>query len=517
MSVSIPKEVLIACAQSTKVMAKTFFPDRFYEEFTETIHEPIFELIDLVQPRKKIVIAAPRGAGKTSIVGLAWIARQICFGLKHFIVYVSNSATNAERQMENLKQELLTNRLIRATFGSIKTKYIEEKDNTFSTKVWVANLTSSSHPIMILPRGSGQQIRGLLFGNHRPDLVIFDDLENSEAVASEDQRVKLKEWFFADAINAVSRTDDDWEIGYIDTLKHEDALIQNLLDDPTWKGVRLSICDENYKSLAPNFMSDEEIQERLESYRSQGILDVFYREFMNQAISKEDAAFRPEYFRYYEEGDEDSKKPGWESMVLVDPAKTAKVHSAHSAIVGIGYNSGTNRVRIRDIVSGRLHPEQIIDEALDMAVRLNARVIGLEVTSLEEFITYPFMNRMLERGLSFEVIHLKARSGIGEYSRKSKGKEGRVAAMIPFYRRGLVEHNKNVCGVLESQLLAFPRPTRWDVMDATAYFVQILEMGLRYFTPSEDDEDYDPEHEYEDLWNEYDEDPELDWNEFKTI
>ena len=47
----------------------------------------------------------------------------------------------------------------------------------------------------------------------------------------------------------------------------------------------------------------------------------------------------------------------------------------------------------------------------------------------------------------------------------------------------------------------FPRSKLWDLMDCAAYIIQMLELGERYFSPSEDPED--AEAEYKEL--EYDE------------
>ena len=61
--------------------------------------------------------------------------------------------------------------------------------------------------------------------------------------------------------------------------------------------------------------------------------------------------------------------------------------------------------------------------------------------------------------------------------------------MIPFYRQGLVWHNSANCGPYEQQLMGFPKSKFWDMMDAAAYIIEILEMGLRYFEPKGEDED----------------------------
>jgi hypothetical protein len=46
---------------------------------------------------------------------------------------------------------------------------------------------------------------------------------------------------------------------------------------------------------------------------------------------------------------------------------------------------------------------------------------------------------------------------------------------------------------LEQQLLSYPKSKRWDVMDAFAYVIEILEMGLRYFSSSHEVDSYTAE------------------------
>lgn len=459
-----------------------FFPERFNVQFSD-LHNQIIEALE--SDAQLICIAAPRGIGKTSLVGLGVAARAILYNLFHYILYVSNSETVAEEQTENLKMELMENEKVRKLypplqFSDAKQFGIDEK---FSKKGWVA-----WGETMVVPRGSGQQVRGRLFRNNRPDLIIVDDLEDDETIGSEDVRKKRENWFFGSLMNCVSNTKRDWKIIYIDTLKHEDSLLAKLLELDRWKSLKLSICDDNYKSLAPEFITDEQLTEEVEMHRQAGTMDTFFRERRNIAISTEDASFRSENFRYYNETDlefQETVASQLENMVLYDPAKSTKPQSAWTAIVGVGFHAKLGSIYVREISAGMMHPEQQYDEVFKMAGRLKARVIGLEVTGLNEFITYPFRTSMLQRGLNYELIELKARKGEGQFSVGGRGKEGRISALIPFYRKGQIFHNKANCGVLETQLLSYPRSKRWDVMDAFAYTVEILEMGLRYFESEE--------------------------------
>ena len=501
-------DVLLRCRSSTQVTAKTFFPDRFWAEFAENVHGEIFDRID--SKSNKDAIAAPRGWGKTSIVALALMARYILFRLCPFIVYINKSETAAIMQTENLKRELMSNNTIKAFFGNVRARAAnrDEIEEQFSKKAWVAFDT------FILPRGAGQQVRGVLFKNDRPGLIIIDDLEDKKKVMNEELRKELKTWLYSDVIEAVPQLHMNWKIVYIDTLKHEAALLQHLLGAEDWNSIRLESCDDDLKSVAPHFVPDHVIAAKWDAAVKAGETDTFYQEHRNLPISSKDAAFRAEYFKYYNmphekvgtENDlalfdaEIQADKSIESVVILDPAKTVKVHSSESSIIGIGIDLRSARLYIRDAISEKLYPDEIYDALFGMGKRLDAKVLGIEETSLNEFIKQPIKNEMFRRGDFFELIWLKARGGMK--------KELRVKELVPYYRGGYIYHNASCATIkkLEQQLLMFPRSALWDLMDGLAYIIEMLELGERYFSPQEDPKDV--EAEYREL--DYDE-PIEDW------
>jgi len=493
------EDILSQCSVSTRMVAKTFFPERFSLPFAENIHGEIFRLID--GPSQKVAIAAPRGWGKTSVVGLALIARHILFRLSSFIVYINKSHDAASLQTDNLRREMVNNRDIKAFFGDFRQRDLKESefDEVFSKKAWVA------YDTLVWPRGAGQQVRGVLFKNDRPGLIVIDDLENPDQIENEEIRHAWYQWLYADVIKAVPRIGEEaknYKIVYIDTLKHEDSVLQKLLDSPEWDSVRLEACDDDFHSTAPHFMSDEDIQREWQQHSDAGQTDVFFRELRNLPISTKDSVFRQDYFKYYNlpperHGSEDDLKKldievqqdrNIETVVILDPAKTVKIHSAESAIVGIGIDLNSAKVYIRDAISAKMYPDEIYDAMFGMAIRLGAKVIGIEETSLNEFIKQPIKNEMFRRGSFFELIWLSARGGTK--------KELRIKELVPYYRGGYIYHNASCATIkkLEQQLLMFPRSALWDLMDAEAYLVEMLELGERYFSPKEDPNDVEAEY-----------------------
>ncbi len=468
------------CYKDTKAAAKILFPNRFYRDFDKE-HEKIFDLLDNSDNPKK-VIAAPRGTGKTSIMNLLIPTKRLAFLDSRFVVPVSSTAGAAEQQSENLKNEFMSNRVLRTIFSIQKTR-------NFSKKQWVADM-ADGHQAMVWPKGAGQQVRGMLFRDYRPDLVIVDDLENDENLRSEEQRKRLKEWFYGPLLNVIDRGRDDWEIIYIDTLKHEDSLLQDLIDSEYWDSVVLEICDDNYNTKFPNMMSTEEVQQMAEEYREKGQIDVFYREYRNLPVATDDRPFTQEHFQYYTNkyGIPDHRQPDFRDQSLfttamvIDPAKTAKMKNAESALVGGSINIDTGELYFRDIVSGHWHPDELYREMNDMISRLKPDVVGVEVTGLNEFVTYPIQNELYKHNPMVQLIELQARGG-----KKEDGKTARVRSLVSFYRQGLVWHNHRNSGGLEAQLLSFPRSKRWDIMDAAAYFIELYERGKKYASSRQDD------------------------------
>jgi predicted phage terminase large subunit-like protein len=470
---STMQDLLVECARSFKTHCQVFLPERFNSPFSKIIHDPIFDVLE--SDAQRIVIVAPRGTGKTSTFNIGYGSWNLLFGQKKYFVPISATEGMAIQQSENLKNELIGNIDILKVFGDIR-------GDEFSKERWTTKFGS-----LVMPRGAGQQIRGLLHGINRPDLFVLDDLETDEGVINEDTRKKTKEWFLSNVMNAVDRPKKNWRIVVVGTLLHEDSLLANLIDDPNWVHLHVGICDQAFKSNWPEKFPDSEITSIVEQYRAQRQMDIFAREYLGQATHTENASFSKEFFKYYEETEAElNRNHDIENIVIVDPAKSKKKTSDYSAIVGWGVNMKTNALYVRDLVMKRLRPDEIIEESLAMCERLRARVLGVEITGLNEFATYPFKTEMTKRGLSIELVELHARGK----------KEDRIGSLIPFYRQGLVFHRREVTGPLEAQLLSFPRSKFDDAMDGASYIVPMLEKGERYFSqvdesPEEVEKEYD--------------------------
>ena len=464
------RRLMLPSWYNTEACARMIFPDSFPRPFT-SIHREMLKVLD-TPSIQKVVICAPRGMGKTTTISKAFLGRHILYDLCKFCIYFSSSEENAVKNaVLPLRREMEGNPHILKNFGP-------QKSNMWLKEDWI-----TTGGIRVLAKGYEQGVSGALWDSTRPDLIILDDTEDRNEITSETNRKKVDQWFHSTVLPLVDISSDKWRIVYIDTLKHEDSLLQKLLNssqlnpecsDPDWYGIRIDLCDDNFCSNWPDWVSDEWVQSEYKSWAMRGQGDAFFREYRGIAIDTSDAAF-PRSFQYYQEKDLDGPI---ENIVLCDPARTANPKSAHTAIVGVGVDLRKNAVYVRDIKSGFFHPEETYQHIFTMCERIGARTVGIETSGVDEFIEWPFMSEMKRRSKFLHFVPLRARGGTAN----EKGKDVRIGALIPLYNMGLVYHNSSgICRDLEAQLLSHPRSARKDIMDALAYIVQVMEHKGKFF------------------------------------
>lgn len=482
----IDPRVLQASAVSTPHFGKLFFPDRYTRPFAPQAHA-LFEIMD--RPAKPIGCAiCHRGFGKTTNSSITLPARHIVWGTKRCYVHVSNSATKAIRETENLKYALLNSELAKYIVGEIK-------GEEWSKDGYVVNKT------MVLPRGAMQQVRGYNYLGHRPDLIVIDDLEDNEGVRSEERRDRLLEWFMSDVMGSVDKSKHNWQIFINGTILHYDSLLQKLRDPnlfPDIEVVDISLCDESLKSNWPEYMSDEEVAALAHQYQRAGKMSIFAREYMNKPAADEDQNFKAEYFKYLDhfEFKKRTKDRVVSTYVIADPAKTATAKAADSAAVVVSVCREEAIIYVADTYNEKVMPSDFMNAVIELASKWQVSGIAVESTGLNEYILQPWRNELSRRGIRTPLIEVKA----------TVKKEDRVGALAPYYANGYIFHNKEKTTHLEHQLLEYPNAKYWDLMDALAHIISVaniqreefFDVGWKGSPFDEDDFEYLEQTDYKD-------------------
>jgi predicted phage terminase large subunit-like protein len=195
-------------------------------------HLEIYKLLSeiTVARGKKVAIAAPRDFGKSTMITLAYVIYLICYSKEKFILLISNTASQAEKILDNIRSELTTNERLRQDFPEVF------EENGARPPRWTGKDVITQNQIEILALGYGQQIRGRKHRNYRPSLIILDDLEKGENTYSSDIKEKMQAWLERSVLKAGTDTSNFLFIG---TVHNSFSLLGDYLNSelhPAWIG-----------------------------------------------------------------------------------------------------------------------------------------------------------------------------------------------------------------------------------------------------------------------------------------
>ena len=190
---------------------------------------------------KKVYIC-PRGFGKTTFISQASAIWSACYKYKRYIVLCSAIGDTANEFLNNIKLALDKNERIEQAFG----KLYDPKHFTCNSEIIdLSNMTR------IKSISANSVFRGKNFGNIRPELVILDDYQKDDEVATHEQREKKWQRFNNDVMKSIQRN-TSVVIG-CGTIQHKECFYSRLVNDPGWehrveKGVLLNDVDEFFNT-----------------------------------------------------------------------------------------------------------------------------------------------------------------------------------------------------------------------------------------------------------------------------
>ena len=140
----------------------------------------------------KLNCLGPRGGAKSTLATLAFALRAALENQEPYIWIVSDTRHQAHAHLENLKAELVDNRLLAAAYPSVAGQ----------GPVWRAGAVQLRNGVSVEAFGTGQRIRGRRRRQHRPTLILCDDLQNDSHIQSALQRQRSRTWFHGTLLKA---------------------------------------------------------------------------------------------------------------------------------------------------------------------------------------------------------------------------------------------------------------------------------------------------------------------------
>jgi len=420
------------------------------EALKREIHSKYHKLLYPIPKLKGIVDIEPREHGKSTRMSFAYPLWRVLTGRSKFVVIIASSQRLANKILRDIKYELVDNPKILEDFG-------EQKGN-----VWSADFIELKNGSAIMASGAGASIRGARHRQHRPDLVICDDILKDESARSPVQRENIYDWFK----RAVIPLGKDALIVVVNTIFHHDDLPSRLLKEieqrtlRNWLGLRFSAIKENGTPLWEAHWSKKDLEEKRLVLGSA----KFATEYMNEPVADDEAVFKPEWIRYYTDA-ELPPRSRLEVAMGIDPA-TGKTHGDYSAYVVVGKDKESGKIYVLEAYGKKISPERFADAIIQAYKVWEPKTILFEEIAFQEI----YKDLVLKKA-SKEGIHLPIR---GVKHKLSKAE--RIFRLAPLVENGLLLFKENQ-RLLIDQLLMFPKGDHDDLPDALEMAIRVLEMG----------------------------------------
>jgi len=331
-------------------------------------------------------------------------------------------------------------------------------------------------------------------------IIIDDPFADRQSADSEQIRESTWRWYLS---TLYTRREGKAGLVVLNTRWHEDDLTGRLLDQQKeseesgvktggydkWDRVSFpAIADEDEfidgklfrkkgDVLWPEKFSVDDLERIKNNYKqTPGGMYEWSALYQQRPILSENAEFRREWFRYYEDSDLTSLNLYY--ITLCDLAISQKSSADNTVVRTIAVNRDKFQWFLCDETSGHLDPLQTIDAIFHHRNKYRSKVYIEEVgyqAALQHFV----IEEQRKRGEFFTVEGIKQKT--------TTKKEERIRGLIPLYKAGVVFHKKGQDELLESQLLSFPKSRRDDNMDCLSFA-----LGVAKHTPREAPADTTP-------------------------
>ncbi len=412
------------------------------------------------------LIMMPRGTSKTTLLNAVSIYNTEYLIHKMYL-YLSEAGSHAEAQITSVGRMLVNNPRLRAVFGDLRPEQRNLEGLRWSESEGIIQTTSG---VTFLARGRGAQIRGTIIGGHRPDMIVFDDIEDKDSVRTGAQRTKAAEWFFGDVVPALSQLNPKAAIVGVGTMLGSEALLAKLEKDPEWTTVKFAVEDADGDPIWPQWMDKEKIEAKRQSYATKNLLHIFYLEYFNTIRAQVGSAFSvfavapaplDEYvFR----------------AMAIDPAISAARRADSAVVVVVGMKEN-GIIGVLDAWGKRgASPREQIDQYFRLHFLYMPQRHGVETIAWQAALQHLLMEEMFRKAAECKRNGRNpadAYFDITPITHSSKKEERIEGILQPRYAAGYIVHQK-VFPELETQLRDWPHGKR-DWPDALAMAVSLLD------------------------------------------
>lgn len=434
--------------------ALCYFP-KYFDRAFGSFHKELFQELKYMLKNTGLIEAfgLPREHGKSTINSFLFPLYSTLYNKSKFTLIISATEQIALPFLDMIKDELGNNQLLLEDFG------IQKGNRWNNNEIWIKGRNHIDACIMI--RGIDGSLRGIHFKQHRPQLVLLDDLLKDDTAKSETKREQVKNTF-TDVVIPIGTKDTN--ILVVGTVLHEEDLMADLLKGkiPGVRSIRKAAIinfsdrddlwgewEKHYNNLkdidriqtAKEFFEEHEEdmtegteilwKEYLDYYylmcKKQSMGEKsFYKELQNDPRSTDDYIFQN--ISYWE------VRPEYEDLEIVmyiDPAIKAGKRNDYSAVTIIGKHEKTGQMYVLDGQIYKLLPDDLFQVIIQKLPLFPVEKIGFEATQAQSYMKQKFEESLWENQIFIPVEEVNAKGQ----------KHERIITLEPDIKRGFILFN----------------------------------------------------------------------------
>lgn len=224
--------------------------------------------------------------------------------------------------------------------------------------------------------------------------------------------------------------------------------------------------------ICPERFTLDDMIKTKNSLISEGKVSEWVSLYQQEPILTENAEFKAEFFRFYEENQ--IKDLELDSYTLVDLAISQKKTADYTVVLTVSKDRNGPNWYVREYTSGRFDPLQTINAIFDHTKRygssVNIEAVAYQA-SLQTFVLEEQRRRQAKDDSfrPFTVNDIKH----GTVTKK----EERIRGLIPYFRNGTLLMKKHMAE-LQKELLQFPKGKHDDHIDALSFFLSLKRLTV---------------------------------------
>lgn len=286
---------------------------------------------------------------------------------KKHILLVSRTQEQARQLLRHLRVEMERDGLLREDLGPFHEESGEWRNSVLVLPKWNARIVAISVE---------QSIRGTRHSSHRPDLIIFDDIEDIESVKTRESRDKTWDWVTGEAIPAGNT---DTRVILIGNHLHNDSVLQRyrkrIQDIQQGMYKAYPLVDDLGNCLWPERYPTPESLEAIKRQVPDEI--AFRREFLLEIVASEDQVVKREWIQRYNPADLPLNMDPYTAYTGIDPAASEKHTSDYTGMVSIRLwddGNGLKAFVLPEVINKRMNIDDIRSTAKKKSLELGGGI-----------------------------------------------------------------------------------------------------------------------------------------------